>query len=173
MEVIRNAWELIGDEAHLLALAGRSTREEFKADRRLRAKDVIACCSVKASDRGFEIGSGEGTVASLLACRCLSLDCNDISASFLEMARAKCASYPNVRFHKIDANYLSHLTADTYDFGFALNVFIHFNAYDVINYLRSVRRILKRGGVFYFDACTLGEQTLALFREQADMYRNA
>jgi len=173
MEVIRNAWEVTSDEAALLALAGHSTRQEFEADRRRRAEDVVAWCSIKPTHNGFEIGSGEGTVASLLAGQCLSLDCNDISASFLEMARAKCANHSNVRFHKIEADYLDHLPTDTYDFGFSLNVFIHFNAYDIFNYLQSVKRILKRGGLFYFDACTIGEQTMALFREQAEMYRRA
>ena len=49
-------------------------------------------------------------------------------------------------------------------------MFIHFNAYDVFNYLRAVKRILKPGGIFYFDACTVGEQTMTVFREHVQMY---
>ncbi len=173
MDVIRNAWE-VGDEGHaLLALAGHSTQEEFESDRQQRAEQMMEWCSITPTSRGFEIGSGEGTVARLLSPHCLSLDCNDISASFLEKARANCAQCTNVSFRQIDSDYLDYLPSDSYDFGFSLNVFIHFNAYDVFNYLLSVKRILKPKGRFYFDACTLGEQTMPLFLEQARMYRQA
>jgi len=171
MDVTRNAWEVADDDHALLALAGHSTPEEFELDRQERAKEVAGWCSIDEKRRGFEIGSGEGTVARILAEQCLSLDCNDISASFLERAKANCAGHANVWFHRIEANYLDHLPSETYDFGYSLNVFIHFNPYDVFNYLQSVKGILKPNGVFYFDACTVGEQTLPLFREQAKMYR--
>ena len=170
MDVTRNAWEGT-EEQSLDKLAGHSTHEEFEADRRQRASEVVEWCSIGPKSRGFEIGSGEGTVARLLASQCLSLDCNDISASFLAMARTNCAQCPNVSFHQIQSIYLDYLPAEAYDFGFSLNVFIHFNPYDVYNYLLSVKRILKPGGVFYFDACTVGEQTLPIFREHAAMYR--
>jgi SAM-dependent methyltransferase len=167
-----NAWEVDSDEHALLALAGHSTREEFERDRQKRAQEVADWCSIKAAGRGFEIGSGEGTVARLLSFHCASLDCNDISASFIERARANCAQRPNIRFHKIESQYLDHLPAGSFDFGYSLNVFIHLNPYDMFNYLRSVTRILKPNGVFYFDACTLGEQTEALFLEHAGYYRS-
>ncbi|MGC2108163.1 MAG: class I SAM-dependent methyltransferase [Candidatus Korobacteraceae bacterium] len=173
MSIIRNTWEVSNDDQALLALAGHSTREEFERDRQERAREVAQWCSIDRSRRGFEVGSGEGTVARILAGQCRSLDCNDISQSFLDKARANCAQCSNVSFHKIESDYLDYLPPDTFDFGFSLNVFIHFNAYDVFNYLLSVRRILKPGGVFYFDACTVGEQTIELFREQAGMYRRS
>jgi len=173
MDVIRNAWEVESDEHALLALAGHSTREEFESDRRQHAKEIVELCSITTDKRGFEIGSGDGTVARLIASQCLSLDCNDISASFLERARRSCAQFTNLSFHQITDKYLDHLPAESYDFGFSLHVFIHFNAYDVFNYLVAVKRILKPGAPFYFDACTLGEQTITIFREQTQMYANA
>ncbi len=109
----------------------------------------------------------------ILAPQCLSLDCNDISASFLEKARANCVQHANLSFHRIEDKYLDHLPAESYDFGFSLHVFIHFNAYDVFNYLQAVKRLLKPGGVFYFDACTLGQQTMTVFREHVQMYASA
>jgi ubiquinone/menaquinone biosynthesis C-methylase UbiE len=170
MDVIRNAWELEEGEGALLKLAGHSTREQFEADRQEHAKQIVQFCSITSEKRGFEVGSGDGTVARILAPQCLWLDCNDISASFLEVARTTCAQHSNISFHRIQNSYLDHLPAESYDFGFSLHVFIHFNAYDVFNYLRSVKRILKPGGVFYFDACTVGEQTIEVFREHAQMY---
>jgi SAM-dependent methyltransferase len=173
MDVVNNAWEIQNDEQALRALAGHDTPEEFARDRRYHAGEIARLCAITKNSRGFEIGSGEGTVARILADQCLFLDCNDISASFLERARANCAQHKNVAFHQIAGDYLDYLPADSYDFGFALHVFIHFNPYDIFNYLRSVKRLLKPGGRFFFDAYTLGEQTIASFREHAELYRRA
>ena len=173
MDVIRNAWELEQGDDGFLKLSGHTTREEFERDRQQHASEIVQFCSIASTSRGFEIGSGDGTVARILAPQCQSLDCNDLSASFLEVARAKCADQPNVSFHKIGDNYLDHLPAESYDFGFSLHVFIHFNAYDVYNYLLAAKRILKPGGTFYFDACALGPQTVTVFREHAEMYRQS
>lgn len=169
MDVIRNAWELGEDQDGLLQLTGHTTREEYEQDRRIHASEIAKFCRITPEHRGFEIGSGDGTVARLLAAKCQSLDCNDISASFLNIARAASTDYPNLSFHRIE-NYLDHLPAESYDFGFSLHVFIHFNVYDIYNYLASAKRVLKPGGFFYFDACSLGEQTLPGFLEHTQMY---
>jgi SAM-dependent methyltransferase len=171
MDVVKNAWEIQSEEQALLALAGHDTPEEFERDRRYHAGEIARLCSITKQSRGFEIGSGEGTVARILAAQCQFLDCNDISAAFLKKARATCAQHTNVAFYKIESDYLDYLPAASYDFGYALHVFIHFNPYDIFNYLTSVKRLLKPGGKFFFDACMIGEQTIALFREHAAMYR--
>jgi SAM-dependent methyltransferase len=173
MSVKLNAWETPDDEHTLLALAGHSTYGEFQKDRKQRARELLQWCDIDRDKIGFEIGSGEGTVASLISPKCRSLHCNDISDSFLARARITCALCNNLLFFKVGADYLEHLKADFYDFGFALNVFIHFNHYDLFNYLRCVRRILRRGGRFYFDACTLGPATIEVFREHARDYRRS
>lgn len=167
-----NAWEVSSDEQALLALAGHSTQADFEADRQRRAREVVDWCQVGHAKRGFEIGSGEGTVARLLSQLCVGLDCSDISESFLSKARSNCSACGNVSFFLID-RYLDHLSDEGYDFGYSLNVFIHFNPYDIFNYLRSVKRVLKAKGWFYFDACTIGSDTISSFREHADMYAQA
>ena len=166
-----NAWETDTDEEQVLALGGHSSFEEIRADRVRRADDLIRELSIAPGKVGFEIGSGTGIVARILAARCTQLDCNDISASFLEAAKAECAGRDNVRFFKIEDDYLAYLPSDSYDFGYSLNVFIHFNPFDIYNYLVDVRRLLKPGGVFLFDACTFGSQTRDIFIEHASLYR--
>jgi SAM-dependent methyltransferase len=129
-------------------------------------------CRIGPAQRGFEIGSGDGTVAKILSTHCHFLDCTDISCSFLAAAQSNCAECTNISFHQIDSAYLEFLSSDTYDFGFALHVFIHLNAYDIVHYLRDVGRILKHGGTFLFDARDLGAQTIDIFREHAERYRS-
>jgi ubiquinone/menaquinone biosynthesis C-methylase UbiE len=171
MEIIRNAWEVDTDEQMLLALAGNVSREEYLQNRWERAAEVIDLCRIGPAQRGFEIGSGDGTVAKMISNHCHSLDCTDISSTFLAAGRNNCAERTNISFHQIESDYLAFLPSDAYDFGFALHVFIHFNAYDIYHYLRDVRRILRHGGCFLCDTCDLGSQTLVVFREHAQLYR--
>jgi SAM-dependent methyltransferase len=165
------AWEFGSDEEALLALAGHATPEIYYQDRLRRAEEVKQVCRIRPSHRAFEIGSGDGTVAKILSSACAHLDCNDISNSFLIKARQNCAGIPNIAFHAIGRDYLQHVPSASYDFGFSLNVFIHCNPYEIFHYLKDVERLLKPEGLFYFDACTLGDETMALFREQALNYK--
>jgi SAM-dependent methyltransferase len=170
--IIRNAWEVETDEHMLLALTGHVSREEYLQNRKERAVEVLDLCRIGPAQRGFEIGSGDGTVAKILSPHCHSLDCTDISSSFLAAARRNCAQCRNLSFHQIGSDYLAFLPSNAYDFGFALHVFIHLNAYDIFHYLRDVRRLLRKGGSFLFDACDLGVQMLDGFREHAQIYRS-
>lgn len=167
----KNAWEVETEAQAILALAGHSTAEEIEHDRERRATEVVKVCRIGANSVGFEIGSGNGLVARALAGQCARIDCNDISRSFLALARETCRDVHNVRFNHIGNNYLSHLPEVSYDFGYSLNVFIHLNPFDMFGYLSDVARVLRPGGLFFFDACTLGRQTRELFREASDAYR--
>lgn len=169
--VIVNAWETEDDHQTVLALAGHSDHDEIRRDREVRAKQLTKTLAINPSSVGFEIGSGNGIVANLLAGRCARVDCNDISQSFLALAEKECAGRSNVQFFQI-SDYLEHLPANSYDFGYSLNVFIHLNPFDIYHYLSEVYRVLKPGGQFYFDACTLGPKTRDKFLEHAALYRN-
>ena len=109
----------------LLLVIGRVT-DTFRAVRRL-ARDLIDLLGLDGTQRGFEIGSGEGLVARALAPHCKMLDCADISRTFLDLAKDRCAPYRNVVFHLIGGEFLNFLPAQSYDFGYSLNVFVHLN----------------------------------------------
>lgn len=168
----RDAWEFETDEQTLLALAGNTTFEEYMQNRQQRAEELLSILGVQSHHRAFEIGSGDGTVAKLLSEHCRFIDCNDVSATFLKKAQTNCASISNVVFHQIRTGYLDYLPSESCDFGYSLNVFIHFNPYDIFNYLQDVQRILKADGLFYFDACTIEKETLELFHTYARFYKD-
>lgn len=75
-------------------------------------------------------------------------------------------------FHQIRTGYLDYLPSESYDFGYSPNVFIHFHPYDTFNYSQDVQRILKTDGLFYFDACTIGKETVELFHTYARFYKD-
>jgi cyclopropane fatty-acyl-phospholipid synthase-like methyltransferase len=164
-------WEFRTEEEMQRALAGVTARDEYLKNREQMADLLAALFCLDSTQRGFEIGSGEGVVAKHLALRCRSLDCADISDSFLVKAQQTCEGNNNIRFHKIATDYLDFLESNVYEFGYSLNVFIHFNAYDIFHYLKSVRKLLKSGGAFFFTATTIGESTRDLFHYFADQYR--
>jgi len=166
-----NAWEFSTLEQKVLALTGHTSEAEYKKDRSRRAEELERMLDLKPSHRLFEIGSGDGTVAKLLATKCSRIDCTDISESFLAEARKTCNECTNIRFYHIGTDYLSFLLPASYDSGYSLGTFIHMNPYEAFHYLCSIHEILKPGGNFYFDACTLGEQTVEIFREHAGIYK--
>src|SRR5262245_3369410 len=129
-----------------IALAGDWPRDEYLRHREEMAADLAQLFGLDGTQRGFEIGSGEGIVARVLARRCRSLECTDISRSFLAVAQETCREHKNVYFHLIEADFLDFLPARAFDFGYSFNVFVHLNAYDIFFYLRSVERLLKSGG---------------------------
>src|SRR6476661_7851927 len=92
----KTAWEVDTGAYALRALAGTSTLDEFTHNRHERAREMIATCGITPDEAGFEIGSGNGLVAKLLASKCAKLDCSDVSASFLNLAAKTCVQCPNV-----------------------------------------------------------------------------
>jgi SAM-dependent methyltransferase len=168
---VPDSWEWETEDEMQELLAGYMPRARYLERKAAIAAHLAELFELDGTQRGFEIGSGEGIVARTLAPRCRSLDCTDVSRSFLERARGTCQGVPNVRFHRIGDDYLDFLPADTFDFGFATAVFIHLDAYDIYHYLCSARTILKPGGLFYFNVATLCAETRAIFREHAQHYR--
>ena len=155
-----------------IALAGSMPRDEYLKHREELARELIGVFGLDGTQRGFEIGSGDGIVARDIARQCRSLDCADISRTFLQAAQETCGRLDNVHFHLIASDFLDFLPAGGYDFGYALNVFVHLNAYDIFFYLCSVDRLLRSGGLFQFNIATIGECTRELFHRQARNYRS-
>lgn len=166
----RDVWEHNSEKNMQLALAGSTPREEYLLTRKQKAEYLVQLAGLDGTQRGFEVGSGEGIVARYLSPHCLSVDCTDISRTFLKKAEETCSGLGNVNFRLIGDDYLESLPQSYYDFGFSMNVFIHFNIYDIFHYLRTIQLVLKPGGLFYFSGATIGEKTVDLFRYFAAEY---
>ncbi|MDQ3102667.1 MAG: class I SAM-dependent methyltransferase [Actinomycetota bacterium] len=168
----RKQWEYNSPVEMQLALAGNWSREDYLNHRVELANELATFLHLDGSQDGFEIGSGEGIVARTLAAKCRSLDCTDISQTFLEAAESTCRDCANVGFHQIGTDFLDFLPAEQYDFGLSSNVFVHLNAYDIYFYLCSVRKILRPQGTFVFNVVSIGESNREMFHSQARVYRS-
>ncbi|MGV9772514.1 class I SAM-dependent methyltransferase [Streptosporangium sp. NPDC003464] len=166
-------WEWSSPEEMQIQLAGTQPRDEYLRDRVDRADWVAERLGLTPEEEIFEIGSGEGIMAKVLAPRVRSVLCTDVSQSFLGKARVTCRDHANVSYHHIENDFLEKLPTAGFDAGFSLNVFIHFNVFEIYLYLREIRRILRPGGRFGFNFVDLGEVTRDFFHHYAERYREA
>ncbi len=166
-------WEWRTEQEMQDALAGSMLRTDYLQDRLLLASRLLHILDIRAHHDGLEVGPGEGIVAASVAPRCRSLLCADISRSFLNKTAETCVGQRNVLYSVIGDDFLDSLPSAAFDFGYAANVFVHLDAYGIFHYLRGVARVLRPGGRFWFNACTVGVNTIDLFRTFAAAYRAA
>ncbi|GIV97125.1 MAG: hypothetical protein KatS3mg057_1782 [Herpetosiphonaceae bacterium] len=72
----------------------------------------------------------------------------------LRIARRRTAHLPNVRFHEISRPQLPFSDA-TFDRVYSHLVLFHLDKDDMYQYLREAARVLKPGGLIYFDTWNL------------------
>ena len=91
----------------------------------------------------LDAGSGDGMVASMLAPRCRSITCLDVSAKVLQAARQRLTELRNVRFAPGDIHALPFPDAH-FDHVLLLNVLPY--SKDPAQALREAARVLRPGG---------------------------
>jgi ubiquinone/menaquinone biosynthesis C-methylase UbiE len=95
--------------------------------------------------QGFDMGSGSGRWAMLVAPRVGTLTCIDPSPEALDVARRKLSQLPNVRF--VNAGVADQpLPPNSQDFGYSLGVLHHIP--DTASALKDCVRMLKPGAPF-------------------------
>jgi SAM-dependent methyltransferase len=103
------------------------------------------------TDRVVDLGSGTGFVSWHLAALVERIYCLDISLQFHQFCARQLQSFENVDCHLIGYADFSPLEGCGVNKVFASGLFIHFNIFDLVNYLKAVHRLLPIGGIFAFD----------------------
>ena len=109
----------------------------------------------------LDAGSGDGTIAQLLAPRARTITCLDRSEKMLAAARARLADVPNVRFTRGDLHAIP-VADGTFDDVLLFNVLTHASA--PARALAEAARVLRRGGsltLVTLEAHRHGELTAA------------
>ncbi|MDP9796828.1 SAM-dependent methyltransferase [Catenuloplanes nepalensis] len=163
-------WEWNTPDEMQIQLAGTQPRDEYLQDRVDRANWIADRLRLTPESSIFEIGSGEGVMADVLAPRVGRLLCTDVSRSFLDKARVTCREHTNVDYHHIDNDFLAALPSAAFDGGFSLNVFIHLNVFEFFHYFRQIARILRPGGHFGVNFLDIGGATRDFFHFYAERY---
>jgi ubiquinone/menaquinone biosynthesis C-methylase UbiE len=97
------------------------------------------------NSEGFDLGCGSGRWAAGVAPRVGTLHCIDPSDKALEVAKARLAHQPNVRFHLANGGAIP-LSENSQDFGYSLGVLHHIP--DTRAAMRHCVSKLKRGAPF-------------------------
>ena len=121
----------------------------------------------------LEIGSGMGFTSKWIAQEVKQLYCNDISATFLEIARKECAGIPNIEFARIEKEPAAFAYPDEFfDIIFADAVFIHLNLYDIYWYFSEFQRLAKRNGKVFVNIKNASKVNMRDLERMAGLYRD-
>jgi len=115
------------------------------------ARFVAEHLFLSPTDEVLEIGVGVGRLAQHLAPLSASYWGADVSANMLVHAARRLAHVPNLRLKLLETCDLRAFESERFDKVFFQHMLIHLDPEEVFNYLREARRVLKPGGLAYFQ----------------------
>jgi len=158
----------------LIAVDGSASEETARLTGAYTAKQVTSALDLQPTDRVLELGCGVGRIGLEIAPKVAHWEGADISKNMLDVARQRLASQSNVGFTELKRSRLDGLADASFDKAYCVAVFIHMDKEDFFLYLEELARVLKPGGVLFFDtwnlASTVGWRRFMLEVEQ---HRNA
>lgn len=150
--------------------------DPIREEKRIMAQLISEQLQLNGTQVVAELGSGTGLVAKHMAPRVKSLYCFDVSTSFLRQARQECEGLDNISYNPLYSSRLGTLPDASLDAIYALNVFIHLNLYDVYHYFHEFMRVVKPGGLVWFDIANADEMKYhftPLFAQMAELYKKS
>ncbi len=148
-------WNFFDERSKLLALGVHNQdTSDIKvtiAERHDRKSELVERLRLSPTDHVLDLGSGMGFTAQVIAPLVARLHCADVSEQFLEDCRQNTRGLQNVECHRITYADLGPLSSKGIQKCYATLLFIHFNFYDILFYLKELRNVLADGGLLYFD----------------------
>lgn len=139
----------------LVAVDGSRDEDTARLTGAYSAGQVRAALDLRPGDRVFELGCGVARIGREIAPQVAHWHGLDIAENMLEAARFRLAGLDNVALDALGRSRLDPLADASVDKGYCVAVFIHMDKEDMVLYLREVARVLRPGGLFYFDAWNL------------------
>jgi SAM-dependent methyltransferase len=156
----KDFWENVGGtyETALCLMDGSPNDEVLNLTGEYTSKRIARALMVDRRDRIFELGCGVGRLGAFIAPLCFEWYGFDISESIVRHARERMKTFHNVNFRVLEKTELKGIPENHFDKGYSHAVFLHMDKEDVFLYLREVYRVLKPGGLFYFDTWNLANE---------------
>lgn len=153
-------WDTLANvREHAFELVDESQSEQQLAESgEALAPFLIRGLAMRPEDRVLEIGCGVARLGKVIAPRVKLWHGLDVSAQMVEIARERCRELDNVKLSVGNGRDLSGLPEDAFDKIYCHAVFIHMDKEDLYSYLCDARRVLKPGGLFYFDVWNLCDE---------------
>ena len=128
---------------------------EISNNGKIAAKYLVDTINIRPTDRVLEIGCGIARIGKELAPSCREWHGADISGNMVRYARERTALLPNVFLHELPDSSLRIFADASFDHVYCVVVFMHLDKLDVFRYICEAYRVLKPGGIAYFDTYNL------------------
>ncbi len=152
----KQAWEAVGQDAGWTFTMMNGSPDEATLQRtgREMAQRLVDSLAITREHRVLEVGCGVARVGRELAPQVGHWHGADISAPILKIAARRTAALPNVQFHELSRTALP-FSGGLFDRAYSHLVLFHLDKEDLFGYLRELGRVLKPGGLVYFDTWNL------------------
>jgi len=158
----------------LLAVDGSANEHVLQLTGAYSARQADTALALTGTDRVIELGCGVGRIGQQLAPRVAHWEGADISANMLRVARERLRGHANVGFTELVRTSLAPLADASFDKAYSVAVFIHMDKEDFYLYLEELARIVKPGGLIYFDTWNLTSRVgWRRFALEAAQYRTS
>ncbi|MGB0133181.1 class I SAM-dependent methyltransferase [Dokdonella sp.] len=134
-----------------IAVDGSTNEETARLTGAYSAHQVSAALDLQPGDRVLELGCGVGRIGHEIAPRVAHWEGTDISSNMIDVARDRLKAHANVGFTELARSDLQPLADGSFDKAYCVAVFIHMDKEDFYLYLEDLARVLKPGGLLYFD----------------------
>lgn len=138
-----------------IAVDGSANEEVARLTGAYTARQVACALDLKPEDRVLELGCGVGRIGRELAPLVAHWEGADISANMLSVARERLADFDNVGLTELKRTSLEALPTGSFSKAYCVAVFIHMDKEDFFLYLEELARVLKPGGLVFFDTWNL------------------
>ena len=156
------------------AVDGSTNEETARLTGAYSAHQVTAALDLKPTDRVLELGCGVGRIGREIAPHIAYWEGADISSNMIQVARERLKDHPNVGFTELSRSSLQPLADASFDKAYCVAVFIHMDKEDFYLYLEEMARVVKPGGLIYFDvwnmASTVGWRR---YKMEIDQHRGS
>jgi SAM-dependent methyltransferase len=153
----KDFWERMGSspESALSMMDGSASEEACRLTGQYMASKISNALLLHRNDTVLELGCGIGRIGREIAPRCGKWFGADISRNMTEIARTRMTQLSNVGFTVLEKASLQAFPDESIDKAYSHAVFIHMDKEDLFLYLRELARVLKPGGLLYFDTWNL------------------
>jgi ubiquinone/menaquinone biosynthesis C-methylase UbiE len=153
-------WESVGGtyENALSMMDGSPDEQVLNLTGRYIANRICHALLAHRNDTIFELGCGVRRIGLFIAPLCSEWHGFDVSEKMIGYARERMRGSKNVSFQVLDKTELKGVPENYFDKGYSHAVFIHLDKEDFFLYLREIYRVLRPGGLFYFDTWNLANE---------------
>jgi len=153
----KDFWERMGSsyDNALSMMDGSPSEEACQLTGHYMSKRISNALLLNQDDFVLELGCGIGRIGREIAPLCGKWFGADISSSLIEIAQQRMNHLKNVEFTVLSKTSLHPFQDHIFDKIYSHAVFIHMDKEDIFLYLREITRVLKPGGLLYFDTWNL------------------